>query len=377
MATLALESVVVQGEQGERVLDSIDLTCPDGALTALVGRTGAGTTTVLRVFAGTQAIDGGRVLFGGVDVATRRPRERDVAMVDQRATVFSHMTVRDNVAAALDPQRLTREEVDRRVEAEMRALGLADRATAWPNRLSAGDRQRLAVARAIVRRPVAFLLDNPFAAIDERERVRLRHEVGELQRALGITTVLASHDPQEAMSVADHLAVLDAGRVLQAGPPQSCYDAPRTTTVAELLSARGITFVDAPVEAAALRLGDGAHAQRLPLRGASAHAVRGHSRVLVGLRPEALRAVHPDTARPHAARPEGGSPDMPVLVATVTSLRGVGVDRDVIARLEPDGPEVRVTADEVVRDGDGVLLEVRQERALAFDLAGTLLATLA
>lgn len=369
MVTLALEQVLVVGDAGGPVLDGVDLTCPSGDLTVLIGPTGAGTTTVLRVLAGTQRADEGRVSFGCDDATRWRPGQRNVAVVDQQATVFTHLSVERNVAAALDALRLPRDEVERRVHAELRAVGLAGRARARPSRLSAGDRQRLAIARALVRRPAAFLLDDPFDAVDVHERSRLRAELRQLQQSLGITTVLATHQPGEALALADHLVILDDGRVAQAGTAQGCYDEPATTLVAELLSPRGIALVDVIVDADHLRLGAHALAQRVLAGPRVHHALPDGATAILALRPEALHPI------------EGGGPagpaEAPRVVGSIVRARGVGTEREVVARLEPQGPDVRVTAAEGLAEGDGVLLEVDRAKALLFDIEGRLLTPLA
>ncbi|QBI21739.1 ABC transporter ATP-binding protein [Egibacter rhizosphaerae] len=369
MVTLILEGVGVEGDEGGRRLDGLDLTFPSGSLTALMGPTGAGATTVLRVLAGTQYPDRGRVWFEDMDVTVQRPDQRDVAVVDQTATVFPHRTVAGNVEAALEASGLPADEIALRAASELRAVGLESRADAPPGRLSAGGRRRLAIARATVRRPRAFLFDEPFGELDPGEAARLRSQLRELHDALRTTTVIATHEPEHALALGDQLVVLDGGRVLQVGDPSSCYARPATTLVAELMAPRGLAFIDGFVEGDGLRLGDAPRAQLLPLRPHARGAVGASRMVTLGIRREALSVAvssHRTEERPTEERPR--------LVASVVSVRGMGAGREGIARLEPGGPEVAFSPGaEQLTGGQGVLLSVDPDKLLYFDVEGRLL----
>jgi sulfate/thiosulfate transport system ATP-binding protein len=207
-------------------LDDVSLTMPSGELTALLGPSGSGKSTLLRVIAGLERPDTGEVTIDGRDVTGVTPQKRGVGFVFQHYAAFKHMTVRDNVAFGLTVQRRKKAEIRERV-AELISLvqldGLADR---YPAQLSGGQRQRMALARALAVEPQVLLLDEPFGALDARVRKELRTWLRELHDRTHVTTVLVTHDQEEAMEVADSVALMNHGRIEQIGEPHDLYELP-------------------------------------------------------------------------------------------------------------------------------------------------------
>jgi sulfate/thiosulfate transport system ATP-binding protein len=207
-------------------LEDVSLDVPSGSLTALLGPSGSGKSTLLRVIAGLETPDSGRVSISGEDATDVPVRKRGVGFVFQHYAAFKHMSVRDNVAFGLRIRKRPKAEVREKVE-ELLALvqldGLADR---YPSQLSGGQRQRMALARALAVEPKVLLLDEPFGALDARVRKELRGWLRRLHEEVHQTTVLVTHDQEEAMEVADRIAVMDQGRIQQVGPPREIYEHP-------------------------------------------------------------------------------------------------------------------------------------------------------
>jgi sulfate transport system ATP-binding protein len=224
---------------GFRALDNVSLTIPDGSLTALLGPSGSGKSTLLRVIAGLEDPDAGTVVISGQDVTSVRPQGRGIGFVFQHYAAFKHMTVRDNVAFGLTVrrrnQRRSQQEIDSRVDELLTIVGLAGFQTRYPAQLSGGQRQRMALARALAVDPKVLLLDEPFGALDAKVREELRAWLRRLHENVHVTTVLVTHDQEEAMDVAGHIAVLNAGRIEQFGTPRQVYDAPATEFVLRFL----------------------------------------------------------------------------------------------------------------------------------------------
>ena len=222
-----------------KVLDNISLTIPDGSLTALLGPSGSGKSTLLRVIAGLEHPDAGTVVISGQDVTSVRPQGRGIGFVFQHYAAFKHMTVRDNVAFGLTirkkPHRKPQKEIDARVDELLAIVGLAGFQTRYPAQLSGGQRQRMALARALAVDPKVLLLDEPFGALDAKVREELRAWLRRLHENVHVTTVLVTHDQEEAMDVAGHIAVLNAGRIDQFGTPREVYDRPATEFVLRFL----------------------------------------------------------------------------------------------------------------------------------------------
>jgi putrescine transport system ATP-binding protein len=226
---------VVKKFGGFRAVDRLSLDIRAGEFFALLGPSGCGKTTLLRMLAGFETPDAGRILLGGKDIAQVLPHRRPVNMMFQNYALFPHLTVRDNIAFGLKRAGMPRAEIGTRV-AEMVALvkleGLEQRK---PDQLSGGQKQRVALARSLARRPQVLLLDEPLAALDKKLRESTQVELMELQQRLGTTFVIVTHDQEEAMTVADRIGVMDAGRLEQVATPRELYEAPASRWIAEFV----------------------------------------------------------------------------------------------------------------------------------------------
>src|SRR6202521_466317 len=220
---------------GFRAVDRLSLDIRAGEFFALLGPSGCGKTTLLRMGARVETPDEGRILLDGKDIAQVLPHERPVNMMFQNYALFPHLSVRDNIAFGLKRARMPRAEVAARV-AEMVALvkleGLEKRK---PDQLSGGQRQRVALARSLARRPQILLLDEPLAALDKKLRESTQLELMEVQRRLGMTFIIVTHDQEEAMTVADRIGVMDSGRLEQVATPRELYEAPSSRRIAEFV----------------------------------------------------------------------------------------------------------------------------------------------
>ncbi len=207
-------------------LDHVTLEVPEGSLTALLGPSGSGKSTLLRIVAGLETPDIGEVLIDGTDVTLARPQDRGIGFVFQHYAAFAHMSVRENVAFGLRIRKRPRDEVRERVDELLALVGLTKWSEQRPHQLSGGQRQRMALARALAVDPRVLLLDEPFGALDATVRAELRLWLRRLHDEQGVTTVLVTHDQEEAMEVSDRIAVMHAGKIEQVGPPKDVYDAP-------------------------------------------------------------------------------------------------------------------------------------------------------
>jgi putrescine transport system ATP-binding protein len=218
-----------------RAVDHVSLDVRAGEFFALLGPSGCGKTTLLRMLAGFETPDEGRILLDGRDIAHVLPHERPVNMMFQNYALFPHLSVRDNVAFGLKRARMARAEIDTRV-AEMVALvkleGLEKRK---PDQVSGGQKQRVALARSLARRPQVLLLDEPLAALDKKLRESTQHELMELQHRLGMTFIVVTHDQEEAMTMANRIGVMDAGRLDQVATPRELYETPASRGIAEFV----------------------------------------------------------------------------------------------------------------------------------------------
>jgi iron(III) transport system ATP-binding protein len=216
-------------------LKSIDLAIARGELVCFVGPSGCGKTTLLRIIAGLETQTSGRVIQEGRDVSTAPPAARDYGIVFQSYALFPNLTIRDNVAYGLVNRRRGRAEVDARVAELLTLVGLPDSGPKYPAQMSGGQQQRVALARALATAPSLLLLDEPLSALDAKERERLRGEIRQLQRRVGVTTILVTHDQEEALSMADRVVVMNHGAIEQVGPPMEVYERPATPFVADFI----------------------------------------------------------------------------------------------------------------------------------------------
>ena len=216
-------------------LDGLSLDLAPGELVALLGPSGCGKTTALRSLAGLERLDSGRVLLDGRDITHMPASRRDMGMVFQAYSLFPHLTARDNVAFGLRLRRMASGERQRVADRLLELVHLADKGGSYPHQLSGGQQQRVALARALAIEPQVLLLDEPLSALDAKVRAQLRDEIRRIQTEVGITTLFVTHDQDEALAIADRVAVIFAGRLEQIAPPAELYERPRTARVAEFV----------------------------------------------------------------------------------------------------------------------------------------------
>lgn len=333
-------------------LNDVSFAVPKGALTVVLGAAGAGKTTLLRSIAGLERPDAGAVLLDGKDAAGREPRDRDVAMIFDNLALYPDKTGFDNIANPLRIRGMEKGAVEAAVKDIAARLKIAHILTRKPKTMSGGERQRVALGRALVRTPALFLLDEPLSSLDAQLRIELRTELRRLQRDLGYTFLMATPDFSEAMAIADTVVMLRAGRVVQIADPQTLYEEPADREVARFVGAPEINLVPA-------RIGPG-----------------GGVRLAGGLfpLPEKFAALLSDEPRSIEAgiRPE----DITLAPAGAASLAGVVTDIEPLGSnaavsLEAGGVELRLVAPAArlasVTPGMAVGLSVAGERMHAFD----------
>ena len=222
------------------VVEDFDLVVADGELLVLVGGSGSGKSTILRMVAGLEEVTSGTIRIDERDVTPLPPRERDVAMVFQDYGLYPHMTVRENLSLGLRLRKIAPQEIDRRVTWAAGMLGLEPLLDRKPKQLSGGQRQRVAMGRAMVREPKVFLFDEPLSNLDAGLRAQMRIEIGGLQRRLKTTTIYVTHDQVEAMTMADRIVIMNAGRIEQIGTPEDVYERPNSEFVARFIGASNV-----------------------------------------------------------------------------------------------------------------------------------------
>jgi iron(III) transport system ATP-binding protein len=222
------------------VLKSINLEVRPGEFFAFLGPSGCGKTTLLRLIAGFNIAQSGRVSIGGEEISALPPWKRDVGMVFQSYALWPHMSVASNVAFGLEERKVPAAEIDRRVKAALELVGLAHLADRRPSQLSGGQQQRVAVARTVVIEPKVLLLDEPLSNLDAKMRVQVRRELRDLQQRLGLTTIFVTHDQEEANTICDRIAVMNDGIIQQVGSPMELYEKPANLFVAGFLGAANI-----------------------------------------------------------------------------------------------------------------------------------------
>lgn len=271
---------------GTVALDGLNLHIPGGQLLALLGPSGCGKTTALRLLAGFDSPDAGTISVGGRDVRGLSPNQRDMGMVFQAYSLFPTMTARDNVAFGLRIRRHDSGKRSTRASELLELVGLSEHVDKYPHQLSGGQQQRVALARALAIQPRVLLLDEPLSALDAKVREQLRDEIRRLQVELGVTTLFVTHDQEEALSMADQVGVMRAGRLEQIAAPQRLYDEPATAFVATFVGTMN-RLEAIMIDSASVRVGD----QTLAIRGAAPGGAGTPVEVLV--RPEAVR-IRPD-----------------------------------------------------------------------------------
>ena len=301
----------------EIAVDNIDLTVASGEFFSLLGPSGCGKTTTLRLIAGFEQPTSGRILLDGVDVSDVPPHRRNVNTVFQSYALFPFLSVFDNVAFGLRHHGVSKTDLRRRVNEALELVKMTAFAKRRPGQLSGGQQQRIALARALVLNPAVLLLDEPLGALDAKLRRSLKIELKALQERVGITFLYVTHDQEEALTMSDRLAVMNAGRIVQIGTPHQVYEEPADTYVADFLGAANLMEVEV-VSAGVLRVGDFAlTSNRCEATTGTAHAV---------IRPERVRIEEHGSA---------GENRVPAMVERVVFL---GSATEVLLRLAPGVP---------------------------------------
>jgi len=297
-----------------RALANVNLNIEDGEFIVLVGPSGCGKSTLLRMVAGLETVSEGEITIGGRRVNELEPAERDIAMVFQNYALYPHMSVRKNLSYGLRNRHVPRDEIEQRVAHVAQILGLEPYLDRKPRQLSGGQRQRVAMGRAIVREPVAFLFDEPLSNLDAKLRVQMRAEIRKLHQRMKTTSLYVTHDQLEAMTLADRLVVMNAGKVEQIGTPMELYTNPQTLFVATFIGSPAMNIID-PTQDEVGNVGQ-------------------NTNTLIGLRPQDLKIVAETS-------PE---PDNPYFTLNVDFVEPIGSETYIYGKLESSGQEVTVIA---------------------------------
>jgi spermidine/putrescine ABC transporter ATP-binding subunit len=274
-----------------RAVDGVSLDISEGEFLALLGPSGSGKTTVLMCVAGFETANDGQILIGGTDMTKVPPHRRDLGMVFQRYALFPHLSVEDNIAFPLKRRRLPRAERRRKVDEALELVQLQGLGKRRPGQLSGGQQQRVALARAIVFGPRVLLMDEPLGALDKKLREQLQIEVKQLQRRLGTTVIYVTHDQQEALTMADRIAIMHQGQLQQLGTPDELYEHPANAFTANFVGETSLlaaTVADLGDDRCTVTLAGG---QRLPAVAADPATLHPGAAVRVAVRPERVRIV--------------------------------------------------------------------------------------
>ena len=286
--------------EGTPAVRGIDLDIPDKQFVVLVGPSGCGKSTTLRMIAGLEDISGGEILIDGDVVNDVPPKDRNIAMVFQNYALYPHMTVHENMSFGLRLKRVAKEEIQRRVENAARILDISELLERKPKQLSGGQRQRVAMGRAIVRDPRVFLFDEPLSNLDAKLRVQMRTEIKRVHQKVRTTTVYVTHDQVEAMTLADRVVVMNAGKIEQVGAPQELYHLPATRFVAGFIGSPAMNLLPCGLEEASGGLRVRLNGElAFPVPAARAPRYRqyaGREHLLLGLRPEHITEFRAQTS---------------------------------------------------------------------------------
>jgi ABC-type sugar transport system ATPase subunit len=344
------------------VVEDFDLHVADGELLVLVGGSGSGKSTILRMLAGLESVTSGTIRIDERDVTALPPRERDVAMVFQDYALYPHMTVRENLSLGLRLRKFPREEIERRVRWAGGMLGLEPLLDRKPKQLSGGQRQRVAMGRAMVREPLVFLFDEPLSNLDAGLRAQMRIEIGSLQRRLSTTTVYVTHDQVEAMTLGDRIVVLADGRIQQVGPPIELYRTPVNRFVAGFIGTPPMNFLTGR-----LVMENGGveflteHA-RVAVRPERVAASRASESITLGVRPEDLRLA--PTAEPSDVRRSDR------LAGRVVLVERLGGTSHVHFEVGPHRMLASISDESLPLVGDTIAVRVPAERVHLFGADG-------
>jgi multiple sugar transport system ATP-binding protein len=390
MAQVGFDRVSKIYPDGTRAVNDVSLDIQDGEFMVLVGPSGCGKTTALRMVAGLEEISEGVLKIGDRVVNHVPSRDRDIAMVFQSYALYPHLSVYENIAFGLRLRKMTKQEIDERVQRAARLLGLKEYLKRKPRALSGGQRQRVAMGRAIVREPAAFLMDEPLSNLDAKLRVQTRAEIAKLQDDLGVTTIYVTHDQIEAMTMGDRVAVMRKGELQQVDDPQTLYDRPVNLFVGGFIGSPSMNMLEATIHSAngglvatigdqALELGTETLSQRPALRRYDGQ------QVIIGIRPEDLEDASLEPDAPQNRRLNGRLALREALGSEIMAhfaIKGAHAETDETRELAEDAgaegtePQIGVSEDEAIivgrfgarskiKEGDNVSAVV-DTRALHF-----------
>ena len=290
MAEIVLDHVTKSYANGAAAVKDLSITIADGEFIILVGPSGCGKSTTLNMIAGLEDITEGELRIGGDRVNEKAPKDRDIAMVFQSYALYPHMTVRQNIAFPLTLAKVSKADINAKVDETARILDLTELLDRKPAQLSGGQRQRVAMGRAIVRNPKAFLMDEPLSNLDAKLRVQMRSEIARLQNRLGATTVYVTHDQTEAMTLGDRVVVMLAGVAQQIGTPDELYSRPANLFVAGFIGSPAMNFFPASLTDVGVRLPFGEVMLTTEVQELLAKHPKPDN-VIAGIRPEHLEDV--------------------------------------------------------------------------------------
>jgi iron(III) transport system ATP-binding protein len=352
-----LELSGIRKEFGEFVaLRGVSLDVGAGELVCFLGPSGCGKTTLLRIVAGLETQGAGSIVQAGRDISRLPPMERDYGIVFQSYALFPNLTVAANVAYGLVNRRMPREARDARVKELLALVGLPESGAKFPAQLSGGQQQRVALARALATSPGLLLLDEPLSALDARVRLRLRSEIRALQQRLGITTILVTHDQEEALTMADRIAVMKDGAIEQVGTPEDVYLRPATPFVADFVGRTNLLAARRAGERE-IQVGD----QRLACALEGPLAANGRLRVF--FRPEDVRVRGVDPGTPNAVAATVEKVEFLGAYSRVT-MRLTGIEQPLYADLSPND-----IAELKPRPGDRLRVALPPDRLRVFETA--------
>jgi multiple sugar transport system ATP-binding protein len=350
MAAVALQQVTKSYDGKLQVIHGIDLDIQHGEFVVFVGPSGCGKSTLLRMIAGLESISGGNVLIDGQRVNDQPPRHRDIAMVFQDYALYPHKNLYDNMAFGLRLRGTDEGEIKRRVMDAAQLLRIDHMLERKPGALSGGQRQRVAIGRAIVRQPKVFLFDEPLSNLDAQLRGEMRTEIKKLHQRLGATIIYVTHDQVEAMTLADRIAVLSAGRTMQYASPADIYNTPSALFVAGFTGSPAMNLVEATLAHGQLDLGEGV---RFALPAALAARAAGVSGLRFGIRPENI-----------ALQPGDSSVALP---ATVVLTEPLGAETLVTWRIGAVEMVARCASNFSRRPGEALTVHLMADHMHLFD----------
>jgi len=348
MATVTLDHVNKVYSNGFHAVHDLSMDIGEGEFMVLVGPSGCGKTTALRMVAGLEEITDGALRIGGKVVNDQTPKERDIAMVFQNYALYPHMTVAANIGFGLKLRKLPKDQIAAKVKETAEILGLSQWLDRKPGQLPGGQRQRVAMGRAIVREPSVFLMDEPLSNLDAKLRVQMRAEVQRIQRRINVATIYVTHDQVEAMTMGDRVAVMRSGMLQQVDHPQVLYSHPDNLFVAAFIGSPAMNLYEASLteDAGTVRLGSQDIQLPQPVREAHpALAAYAGKKVILGLRPEHLPAA-------------GNGAAGPALIGTVDLVEALG--SELMVHFTIDARRVRAEGaasddeDATAQSGEGV-----------------------